>query len=313
MYSNLIWGFWGENILGDLAKDLQDRKANTICVDPTEDGIPYTKGLQINLLVSNHFTRTLNDLNDIYPEVKIKHDYYELVQNVNPVNSFFFIHDHSELLVLDEPMSIKSFAAVISPWPGIHKNIKSKNLFCCDIAFRNLDDFERHAINRKAVWFVSHIKYNVLKYGVRGFADLILETIDGCEISIKLPEYGVNTSLIEKILVENGVDVLPSSLSSARVAIESEIVVSSFSSGVSSLAQYYNKDCVIIKGPESSYFRQPNKIPSCNAPLLGNPLIVNNNKELKDALGRAIVSTPSKHRCGIFRDDFINEYHHKLF
>jgi len=313
MYSNIIWGYWGENILGELAKDLQDRKSNVICLDPTKDDIPDTKGIPINLLISNHFTRTSNDLNDLYPEFGIKHDYYDLVRNIKPANSFFFIHDHSELLVLDEPSTLFDFTAVISPWPGIHKNIMNKNLFCCDMAFKNVRDFEQHTVNRKSVWFVSNIKYNVSKYGIKGFSDSILKIIEGCEISIKLPEYGVTTSLIEKNLVENGVDVLPSSLSSARLAVEAEIIISSSFSGIITLAQYYKKDCIIVKNTHPMDFHQQQDLYNTYAPLLGKAIIIENNTDMKAALGVSIKNKTHSHRCGVFRDDFIDEYHQELF
>jgi len=313
MSSNIIWGYWGENILGELSKDLQDRKSNIICVDPTQDGIPDTKGIPTNLLISNHFTRTINDLNDLYPEFEIKHDYYDLVSKINFSNSFFFIHDHSELLVLDEPSALVNFTAVISPWPGIHKNIMNKNLFCCDTAFRNVTDFQQYTIKRKAVWFVSNIKFNLEQYGLKGFSDEILKIIEGCEIAIKLPEYGVATSTVEKHLVENGVEVIPSFESSARVVVETEKIISSSFSGIAALARYYNKDCIIVKNTHPNDFQQQQNIFNDHVASLGNPIIIENNTHMKAALGKPTKYRTNSHRCGVFRDDFIEEYYQELF
>jgi len=313
MSTNLVWGYWGENILGDLYKDLQDRKSNNIFVDPTHDSIPDTKGVPTNLLISNHFTRTVNDLNDLYPEFNIKHDFYNLVRNIRFSNLFFFIHDQSELLVLDEPLALNKFTAVITPWPAIHKNIRNKNLFCCDIAFRNVRDFEQYTVKRKAVWFVSNIKFNVQKYGVEGFVNEILKIIEGFEIAIKLPDYGIITSAVEEYLVENGVEVIPSFISSARVVVESEKIISSSFSGVAALARYYKKDCIIVKNTHANDFGQQQNVFNDYAALLGNPIVIENNRDMESALGEPIRYKTISHRCGVFRDDFIDEFYQELF
>lgn len=313
MSFNLFWGYGCENILGDLSEDFLGRGSNNIYIDPTNDTIPNTDAAPINFLTSNHFTRTKYDLNDNYPEFKIKHDFYDLVKKIKFSNLFFFIHDHSDLLVLDEPSALLDFTVVVSPWPAIHKNIKNINLFCCDIAFKNIMDFNLCTIKRKAVWFVSNIKFNVEKFGIDGFSNEILKIIEGCEISIKLPEYGVISSSLEKNLIKNGIEIIPSSISSERIILETEKVISSSFSGVAALARYYKKECIIVKNTHPNDFRQPPSILDDYATWLGNPTIIENNAQMKSALRLTTKRENSSHRCGVFRDDFIEKYYDDLF
>lgn len=313
MVTNLIWGYWGENILDGIRNDLCERSCTTIYIDPTKDAIPDIRDFPVNFFTSNHFTRTTGDLNDGYPEFEIKHDFYDVLGNVKCAHLFFFIHDHSELLVLDEPYALKNFTAVITPWPVIHSNVNKVNLYCCDIAFKNREEFYQCEIKRRAVWFVSNIKFNVQRLGLKGFADEICKLIRGCDVAVKLPEYGSISSSIEQQLSLNGVDVIPSTIPSAKIIVESEIIISSSFSGVAAQAYYYRKDCVIVKNMHPNDFRAPHSSIHSYATKLGSPTIIGSNAEMKYALGVSRARRGNAHRCDIFRDQFIDNFSDYLF
>ncbi|WP_162932921.1 hypothetical protein [Roseovarius sp. EL26] len=311
MHSNVIWGYGGENIIGNFVDELSHDEVPTVSVDPTIDKAPPSIEGPVNLLTSNHFTRDIRDLNRNYGSLNITHDFYDLLGTYDIQHMFFFVHDHSEFFVLDEPIQLQPFTTVVTPWPSIHRNASRLNLFCCDVNFKNFNEFDSIRPVRKGVWLVSNIEYGIARLGLENFAQEIYEFAAASEISIKLPVYGDIHDRIGNILLEKGVDVVDPFQSSAVCILESEFVISSMCSGVAALAAYYQKDIIVVDN--GNYPPLLDSKRNGYTEWLPNSTVINTPEELKRALDKKTETGKTRHQCGVFREDFWGQFHNELF
>lgn len=310
---NIIWGYLGENILNRKITDFQERLINIDIIDASTNSTLIKFDEPINVLTSNHFTRTQSDMDLLYPEVEFNTDFFKLINSNQVRNIFFFLHDHSEFFVLDEPKSLTKFKAIVTPWPVIHNNARNINLFCCDMAFKNLHEFKKINTIRKSVWFVSNIKHNIEKYGHEVFAQKILEMTEDSNISVKLPEYGKYTIELEQYLLKYGAKIISSSTSTEQTILESEIIIASSYSGIASLASYYKKPVITIANNHPIDDIDPSKFAKEYSHWYTNHVLVSSKSELILELNKARPNLPKKHICGIFSDDFFDEFQKYLF
>lgn len=311
--TNVIWGYGSEDIVSRYIEDFKGKDNAACTFDPTKIDKNLKFSHAINVITSNHFTRTKNDLDRIFPELRLFTDFYQFVAENDIKNLFYFCHDHSEIFVLDEAQSLSSFKVVVTPWPLIHSKSSKMNLFACDMAFKNHDEYINVKIIRKAVWFVSNIKYNLNKYGARGFAFEIFKIVENCNVSIKIPEYGVAGVELINELLNLGIDVIPCEIPTERVLLETEIILSSAHSGIASLASYYNRPIISVLNNHPEEIERPNSFIEKNSMWIDDVTVITENNQLMQQLSKSTKIKNKKHICGVFRDDFFDNYHKELF
>jgi hypothetical protein len=314
MDTNIIWGYEGENILSPLVEELGNQGIPCVEVNPCLNELKqysYLAG-RCNILTSNHYTRTREDLNELYPELRIKHDFFDAIDFFKPKKKLFFLHDHGEAFVLNEFLFGRYWDLVVTPWPSIHKTSAFSKLRAYDMLLKNESEYDNLLINSEAVWFVSNIVALTKKLGQEGFTEYILSYAKS-GISVKLPVYP-GMDALEHQLARMGVKVIPSLQSSAITMLQAKTVVCSGLSGICDLAFYYNKPVIVIDDLQSTGTSKRQSLVE-KLEFYSNSLVVEDPRDMEHALlslngesNEAGLSARKPHRLGFFRDDFVTDF-----